>query len=272
MFEQLHKDAKSYRLKPKPAQKAVAESKPITLYELAKQRKYSSTEAPVLQREGNSYRLKNGRLEMAGQLGQGPMLKRILLDGKEYGVYNAMIQLSNKWPMTDVVTDIKSHSDGNLLIVDITAVSNAFTEKFEVCHRLVIPPQTPYFFVESRTVRNSGPDPFTLKGLFFQLRASYTPSRKDTQVPNLWGRPQQGYWFSEKDNRCLGAVAPLNSEIKIYYWLDPQGLQHADARVEVPDVTLAPGATFASNGFILCLFSSEGRTAWESQARDLVSP
>jgi len=272
MFQQLHKEAQAYRLKPQPARKAVSESKPITLYELAKQRKYSSTEAPVLQREGNSYRVTNGRLEMVGHVGQGPMLQRILLDGKEYGFYNAMIQVSNKWPMTDVVTDIKSHSDGNLLIVDITAVSNGFTEKFEVCHRLVIPPQTPYFFVESRTVRNSGTEPLTLKGLFFQLRASYTPSRKDSQVPNLWGRPQQGYWHNEKDSRCLGAVAPLNSDVKIHYWLDPQGLQHADARVELSDVIIAPGATFASNGFILCLFSSEGPTAWETQARDLVSP
>jgi hypothetical protein len=174
--------------------------------------------------------------------------------------------------MTDVVTDIKGQRDGNLLIVDITAVSNVLTEKFEVCHRLVIPPQTPYFFVESRTVRNSGTEPLTLKGLFFQLRASYTPSRKDSQVPNLWGRPQQGYWHNEKDSRCLGAVAPLNSDVKIHYWLDPQGLQHADARVELSDVIIAPGATFASNGFILCLFSSEGPTAWETQARDLVSP
>jgi hypothetical protein len=195
-----------------------------------------------------------------------------LLDGKEFGYYNAMVHVSNKWPMTEVVTDVKSQRDGNLLLVDITAVSSAFSEKFEVCHRLVIAPHTPYFFVESRTVRNSGTEPFTLKGLFFQLRASTTPSRKETQVPNLWGRPEQGYWYNEKDNRCLGAVAPLNSDVKIHYWLDPQGLQHADARVEVADMTVAPGATFSSNGFILCLFSSEGRTAWETQARDLVSP
>jgi hypothetical protein len=270
MFAALHKDVKRDRAKLAPAVKAAAAPKPRTPYEVARQVSHSSTGTASLQREGDTFKIANGRLVLVGKMGRGPMIEKIYLDGTLYGYYNAMVHVSNKWPMGECVTEVKEKRDGNLLLVDITSVSQMFAEKFETCQRLIIAPNTPFFIIEQRSIKNVGAEPFSLKAVFFQVRSSYPPSTKQVMVPNLWGRPQQGCWVSAQGNQCLGAVAPLDSDVKIHFWLDPQGSQHADARCEVPEIRLAPGQKLPFDAFVLCLVGGDGIGTWEKQAREIV--
>ena len=270
MFEVLHKEVKSGRAKLAPVVKPSVDHEPRTASQVALQLSHAQTGAPSFQREGDTFKITNGRLVLVGKMGRGPMLEKILLDGTLYGHYNAMVHVSNKWPMGECVTDVKEQMEGNLLLVDITAVSQTFTEKFETCQRLIIPPNTPCFLIEQRSVKNIGTEPFSLKAVFFQVRSSYPPSTKQVMVPNLWGRPQQGCWVSAQGNQCLGAIAPLYSDAKINFWLDPQGGQHADARREVPDLLISPGQKSLLNAFVICLVGGEGLDAWEKKAREIV--
>jgi hypothetical protein len=271
MFKELHREVKRFRLMPPPAPRASPPQQKRSVYDMARQASASSAIQPSFIRDGETFTLANGRLELKGQLGPGPMIKTILLDGKPYGYYNAMIHLPGKWPRAEQVIDVKESREGKVLLVDIVSVSKTHQEHFEVCHRIILPPDTPSFFVESRYVRNLGSDAFLLKGLFFQLRAGYPPDPHIKEVPNLWGRPWQGVWVDAQGQRCLGAVAPCGSKINVNFWLDPQGMQHADARCERVDITLAPGETLTKEAAVLCLCDPGGVSEWRTKVHALLS-
>lgn len=271
MFEALHNEVRNDRAKLAPVEKSPLAPKSKTPYEIARKvSNRSPTGAASFQREGDTFTITNGRLTLLGKIGRGPMIDKIILDGELYGHYNGMVHASSKWPMGECVTAVHEQREGNVLLVDITSVSNTFTEKFEICQRLIIPANSSCFIIEQRSVKNIGADPFSLKGVFFQIRSSYPPSTKHVSVPNLWGRPQQGCWVNGQGKQCLGAVAPLYSDVNIHFWLDPQDGQHADARREVPEILLMPGKTMMVDAFVLCLVGRDGIDSWEKQAREII--
>ncbi len=109
------------------------------------------------------------------------------------------------------------------------------------------------------------------KGLYFRLYSEFKGAL-ETQVPNLWGMPAADGWLDKADGRFFGAVASKASDIQIYFWLDgPDGGAHPDARLEIAETAVAPGAVYtpAEPVFLLCVAGTGGSEAWLKAAQEL---
>jgi len=278
MFAALHKEAGSWRFKPAPQPKAMPHAKPVP-DPLAVARKAAAGGAKAFfTREGDTFRAGNGRLVLSGKLGDGDMVRSVSLDGAEkpYGQYNALIQTldangKNRWTDAHTVKAVEGRVTDGVAVIEVTSATVSKEANFEITHRLILPPGAPWFIGEVASVKNTGTTPLRLEALFFRFYNDFK-SLPEKLPPNLWGIPPSGLWLDEADGRFFGAVAPKASGITVYFWFDQPGVgQHPDARLEIGDTAVAPGATFAPAApvYVLGVAGRGAGDAWLKTADEL---
>ena len=271
MFTALHKDVGAWRFKPTPEVKTVTRKIPPTSLDVARKATADGAAASSFAREGDTFRASNGRLTLTGRIGARPMIERIALGGepKDYGRYTAMIMAldadgKNRWTETHVVKAVEGRVENGIAIIDITSEGAAANERFEMTHRLLLPPGSPWFIAEAVQVKNTGPVPISLRSLYFRLNNEFR-NVPEKLPPNLWGVPPSGCWLDTTDGRYLGATAAQSSGILVNFWLNPEsGGQHPDARLELAETSLAPNAVFKPEtpAYVFCLAGRGDGQVW----------
>ncbi len=270
MFAALHREAGALRFQPPPEPRARPSVRgaadPLAL--AAKAAPPGAAPA-VFTRDGGTFRAANGRLVLSGATGDGPMLRAVTLDGaaKPHGRYNALIHSAEDggrdlWTEAATVTAVEGRVTNGVAVFDITAA--AARPSFEVTHRLLLPPGMPWFIAQAVSVRNTGAAPLRLRSLFFRLHADYR-GRPGALPPNLWGAPVADAWLDGADGRFLGAVASRASGLRIDFWVDTtHGSTHPDARLELGETVLAPGAVYepAKPVYLLGVAGGGGAEGW----------
>ena len=280
MFTSLQHEAGACRFKPapQPRMKPKAGPGPDAMAVARKAGASAGGAKSFFVREGDTFRAGNGRIELSGQLGAGNLVRRVALDGaaKPFGQYNALVQTlsaggQNRW--TDAVT-VKA-ADGcvtdGIAVVEVTGITVVGQEGFEVTHRLILPPGTPWFISEVVSVKDVGTVPLRLKGLFFRLYSEFN-DMPEKLPPNLWGMPMASCWLDGKDGRFFGAVASKASDIRVDFWLDgPHRGAHPDARLEIEEATVEPGTVYVPPEpvFLVCVAGCGGCEAWRKTAQEL---
>lgn len=278
MFEALHREAGAWRFKPAPQPLAQPKTGPRPNAMAVAQRSGGHGAPATFVREGDTFRASNGRIELSGSLGAGRLVRRVTLDGadKVFGQYNALLHMLNaggqdRWTDSATVKAIEGRVANGVAVLELTGALTAGQEGFEVTHRLLLPPDTPWFVSEVVSVKNTGAAPLRLKGLFFRLYSVFSDVPKKS-VPGLWGMPVAGCWLDEKDGRFFGAVASKASDIQIDFWVGETGHDlHPDARLELAETAVAPGATYVPPEpvYVVCVAGVGGSEAWLKSAREL---
>jgi hypothetical protein len=279
MFAALHRDAGAWRLKPAPEAKAVTRKTPPPPLEVARRAAAAAggAQAAHFTREGDAFRAGNGRLTLTGRIGARAMVERVALDGEvqDYGRYSAMLMTHdaegrNRWTETHTVKAVEGRVEDGIAVIEITGEGAAGEERFEVTHRLFLPPGSPWFIAEAVHAKNTGSAPLKLRSLYFRLNNAFT-SVPDKLPPNLWGVPPSGCWLDAAGQRFFGALAARSSGIQIYFWLNPQGGQHPDARLELEETPLAPGAAFLPDepAYVLCVAGRGDGQTWMDSVESL---
>ena len=272
MFTSLHRDVGTYRFKPSPEPKASPRSGP-PLSAMSVARKAAAGEAKAFfVREGDVFRAGNGRIELSGALGNGNFVRRVTLDGAEktFGQYNAMLQTLGaggqyRWTDSLAVKAFDGRVADGMAVIEVAGVTTVGQEGFEVTHRLILPPGTPWFVCELVSVKNVGAVPLRLKGLYFRLYSEFTCSPEEVLPPNVWGLPEADCWLDETDGRFFGAMAARASDIRVNFWPDKQGGRpHPDAFLELEETPVEPGANYtpANPVYVVCVAGQGGREAW----------
>lgn len=250
MFASLHRDAGALRFQPPPAPRARPPARGVADPLVLAARAAAPGAAPaVFTRDGDAFRAGNGRLALTGALGTGPMLRAVTRDGDAtpHGRYNALLHTAEDggrdlWTEAAAVTAVDGRVTNGVAVLDITAA--AARPSFEVTHRVLLPPGTPWFVAQALRVRNTGAAPLRLRSLFFRLHADYR-GLPGAGPPNLWGAPVADAWIDEAGDRFFGATAPRASALRIDFWVDKtHGSTHPDARLELEETVLAPGGVY----------------------------
>ncbi len=288
MFEALHREAGAWRFKPAPQARprpkagpspdAMAVAKRGTGVAPAPHGRDAHATGVTYLREGDTFRAGNGRIGLEGRLGEGNMVRRVTLDNAErpFGQYNALLHLftaggQDRWADARLVKAVEGRVVDGVALVEITSAGSQGAEAFEVTHRLLLPPGVPWFIAEAVSVKNTGAAPLRLKGLYFRLYSDFK-SVPDALPPNLWGMPAGDCWLDAADGRFFGAVASKASDIRIDFWLDGPGVgPHPDARLELEETVIAPGATYAPAEpvFLVCTAGKGGSDGWLKAAQEL---
>jgi len=273
MFEKLHREAGALRFQPEPKPLPQPKRPPLEAMAVARKAGEPAGGAKAFfTREGDAFRLGNGRLELTGSLGGGYMVRRVTLNGveKPLGQYNALLHTldeggQSRWTDANTVKTVEGRVTDGIAVAEITSATAVGQMRFEVTHRLTLPPGTPWFIGELVSVRNTGTAPLRLKAQYFRLYTDFK-GLPEKLPPNLWGQPVSDCWLDKEDGRFFGALAAKGSDIRIDFWLDPDGKgAHPDARLELGDsVSVAPGALYvpAEPAFMLCVAGQGGSEAW----------
>ncbi len=278
MFADLHREAGLWRFKPAPQPKALPRTEPRPdAMAVARKASVGDTKA-FFAREGDTFRAGNGRIELSGQLGDGTMVRRVTLDGAEkpFGHYNALLHTldaagRSRWTDTRTVKAVNGREIDGLAVMEVTGALTVGQEGFEVTHRLLLPRGTPWFISEIVSIKNTGTLPLRLKGLYFRLYSEFK-NVPEALPPNLWGMPVADCWLDGTDGRFFGAVATKASGIHIDFWCDSPGVgPHPDARLELEETAVAPGATYTPTepGFLACVTGKGGSEAWLKAAQEV---
>jgi hypothetical protein len=271
MFEEFHREAGKWRFAPAPEAKTVVRKTPPKPWDVALKASAGQGHPPAtFTREGDAFRASNGRLTLAGRIDGGHMAD-ITVDGASVGRYSAMVQTvgadgNPRWTGINKVAGFSRNDSGDGVIqLAFTGEGGGCNDRFEITHHLLLPPGQPWFIAQIVSVKNTGNAPMTVKALYFRLNNDFT-SVPQGLPPNLWGVLPSGCWLDRDKGLFLGAVAPDRSSVQIHFWLNPQGGQHPDARLELGDdgITLAPGASFTPDPpvYVFCVAGRGDDQAW----------
>ena len=197
----------------------------------------------------------NGRLTIEANPDIGPeLISRIRLDDLEMGQYNAMIRRlagRNDWPHSGRLVDARVHWGVDCLAIDLTGAIEVEGDRaiaLDVCHRIVLFPNRPWFLAQVVSARNRGDRPVNVQSWYFRAESSIGSDASDDRTtsgslaPRLWGATQRAAW-TDDSGAFLGVVAPRESDTRVRFWLDEWGNQHPDAAAP-DDVVIAPGETY----------------------------
>jgi len=227
-------------------------------------------------RNGNEWQAGCGKWKLAGTVAEGPFVGSVSYDGIELGHYSGMVQQSagaDRWNEVNHVTDVKaSESTMGLVLVftgEFRPDEGDTAQGFRLVQRLVFPAGMDYFAAQTLEVKDLGDKPLALRGLFFRFHGAIGGSAEGDvpadAVPRLWKAAPQNAWFDEQANAFFGATAPTSSQATIRFWLNKQGGQHPDAKIEY-EQEIAPGASFVPpEPAVVYGFAGKG-TDWQSVA------
>jgi hypothetical protein len=223
-----------------------------------KRRPHAETDSRVVVghfvQDGQVWTARRDKWELGGTVGEGPFIQTIAYDGIPLGHYSGMIQQfpsANRWNETTHVTEVRTegHALGLVLVLvgEFRPPEGDTAASFRLVHRLVFPGGADYFAAQCLEVVNLGDEPLNLRALFFRFHGAIGGSAEgDTpsdDVPRLWKADPRSAWYDPQADAFFGATAPRSSRAAIRFWLNKQGGQHPDAKIEY-ERELAPGATF----------------------------
>ncbi|HRR34379.1 MAG TPA: hypothetical protein P5026_09790 [Kiritimatiellia bacterium] len=278
MFEELHREAAAWRFRPVPAPKAFTRTPPQPPLLVARRGRAGDIPA-TFTREGDAFRATNGCVVLSGRVGGRRMVESVTLEGVEtsLGSYTAMLLTLSAdgrscWTDIHTVSAVEGRVEDGVAVIEIIGEGARGDERMRVAHRLYLPPGVPWFVAEAVSVSNAGPSPLQVKGFYFRL---YSDFRKTPEKlpPRLWGMPPSGCWMEAENGRFFGAVAPMNAGLDVLFWINPQGGQHPDARLELKEaVTVAPGTSFAPSqpAYVIVLAGQGDSRVWLESAIRLV--
>jgi len=152
-------------------------------------------------------------------------------------------------------------------------VREAAPEPFRVTHDVIVYPGRREFQARFVAVENIGDRPLRVDGYFFYLDSLIGGSaegdgRATPDVPNYYAGGG-GAWRDAEVGMTFGAEAQPGKDLKVNFWLDEGGLQHPDARRELPKpVVLQPGALYREvEAPLLTVYGSQAEGApWRDVA------
>lgn len=285
MFAELHREAGAWRFKPEPlpnegAKKHMAPPSPeaVIMACLNKGGAHPVSERTVADA---GFQTQHDFINLAGyDKGMHKMVEHLALadDGRTVGQYNAMIRTvgadgRNRWTETKRMlgANMRMSHDNKVTVLTLTGAGEVDGCGFEVTHRLYQPAGRRWFIAEVESVRNTGNMPLNLKSLYFRLYSAFKETLPPL-APNLWKELPSGCWLDSAQGLYLGAVAPWRSHMRIHFWVDPDGRQHPDARLELPEpVNLEPGALFTppAPAYVICLTGRGGPDAWRREIKEI---
>ncbi len=277
MFTGLHREAAAWRFRPEPAPKTITRLPSQPPLQVARRGRVGEVPA-TFTREGDAFRASNGRITLSGRVGGRRMVESVTLDGNEtpFGNYTAMLLTLDaggqpRWTDIHTVRTVEGRVEKGIAVIEITGDGAHSGDRMATTHRLYLPPGVPWFVAEAVSAHNTGERPLQLKGFFFRL---YNEFRKTPEKlpPNLWGVPPSGCWMEAESGRFFGAVAPMNAGVGVHFWLNPQGGQHPDARLELKEaVTVAPGESFVLQqpAYVIALTGQGDSRVWLETATKL---
>ncbi|MDX9979260.1 MAG: hypothetical protein RBU25_04335 [Lentisphaeria bacterium] len=219
------------------------------------------------------FRIDNGVLRIENDGTSGNVFDRFQLGDLLLGSYNPLIwqqPKDNQWTRADTFVNSEFLASGNVLVVDVTAEhrggeaitavdaagkmpgANAAAVRFQIVHRFVVFPGSPYVAARLVRIRNlETVRPLTINGYFYYLpsaiggdRAGDVPGGVAANVPNYYLRSAGTAWHDQEVGARYG-VSPLGDGMLAMFWLDQGGGAHPDARVELkPAVVLPPGQDY----------------------------
>ena len=279
MFTELHREAAAWRFKPAPEALRKPDAHIPDATAMARKIAVKGAAPATYTSDGTSFTLDNGVIRLAGKIAPGRMIQEVTdaKTGAAFGAYNAMIPVltangNTRWLDTGHVTAVQGRVEGGIAVADITATAHDGDIAFEVTHRLMLPPGSPWFVSEFISAKNTGTAPLHIKGIMFRQYSPFSDT-PDKLPPNLWGVPTSGCWIDKASGRYFGAAASRRSGIQIYFWTDgPARYQHPDARLEL-DLLLAPGDTYRPPApvHILCLTGTGDADAWLTLMKSLTT-
>lgn len=225
---------------------------------------------------GQTWTARRDKWELAGTIGEGPLVPTIVYDGVPLGRYNGMIQQfpgANRWNETTHVTEVRTeeHALGLVLVLvgEFRPAEGDRAQGFRLVHRLTFPGGADYFAAQCLEVANLGDEPLNLRALFFRFHGAIGGSAEGDvpadDVPRLWKADPRNAWYDPEADAFFGATATRSSTATIRFWLNQQGGQHPDARIEY-EQEIAPGATFVPpEPAVVYGFAGKGRD-WQSVA------
>ncbi len=223
-----------------------------------------------------AFRVDAGAFQLAGGLGANRLVQKVAHRGLPLGSYTAMLHVMtnrNEWVDVAQTTDVRITAGPLAAVLDLTGRTESDRYAFEITHRLTVFPGADWFVAELISVRNLGAKPLHVKGFFFRFYSAIGGDAANDAathvgiVPRLWGSAPRDAWWDAKIGAYWGCLSPLRDPMRVYFWLDPQGGQHPDARWIV-DMTVAPGQTYrpARPIFVIALAGRGGTKAWDAQA------
>jgi hypothetical protein len=220
----------------------------------------------------------NGVLRLEHDGKSGDIIDRVSVNGILLGRYNPLVWQrpggDNQWVRAETLAAIAIQELPGGVVVSVTGrhsgdggVITAVDEQgkmagqrglavpFEVEHRFIVLPETPFILARCVAVKNVDPArPLVVMGLFHYLLSSPGASAgadlpgAGKDVPNYYRTSGSASWYDASAGTRFGCV-PLDERIQAHFWQDPGGMQHPDARLVLADpVELAAGKTYRPEG------------------------
>lgn len=285
MFSEVQRDAAKWRMAALPVAKKVEhtplpDAMRVAQAELERQGlTVTQAGAKLYYRcDGEHFEAGNGRLRLRGKIGANVMVQEILLDGAQnsFGTYNAMVQTvgdgeSPSWTALRKLKKVEGAVRDGVVVVELEGEGQRDQMAFTIKHRLLLPPQTPWFIAEFLRLQNVGAEPLRLKSIFFRLHNDFT-ARPDRTPPNLWGAPVADCWVDPVGQRFLGAAAPVAADILINFYFNEHKGQHPDARREFSEVVTLPAResyTLSTPLYLYCVGGHGDSAAWQGELKKL---
>jgi hypothetical protein len=237
--------------------------------------------SPMVRTNGIGWYTWSGKWKISGLERAGPLVRSMSYDDVPLGHYNAMVQQyagANRWNETNHTISVKRRDRGSAHVLILTGefrpAEGDAAQGFRLTHQLVFPEGEDWFAARILSVKNLGEKPLNIRALFFRFHGAIGGDAEGDvpadAVPRLWKADPQNAWFDEEADAFFGATAPVSSQANIRFWLNKQGGQHPDAKIEY-EVEVAPGETFVPPAPATVYgFAGKGRH-WQKVARRVAS-
>lgn len=254
MFAALHREAPALRFAPPPGPRIVPRRRlPSADAAAAAAAHRAPGESAHFILDGESFRLENRRLRIAGAIGGGPVVRTATLDDRPepFGTFTPLLHVADeagrsRWVEAALVASARGGETGGVAVATVEAaaqVPGAARSRLEITCRLLLPPAAPWFLIDIVRVRNLGSHPLTLRAVFFKFEPAFN-GRPPRLPPNLWGRPPSACWMEPGGGRFWGVAGRRESELLAQFAIDEaRGTRHSSARYEV-NTSLPAGGTF----------------------------
>jgi len=243
--------------------------------------------------EGGGWKVHSGILQLIKERPGGNAFDKVLLKGKELGLFVPVIWQDvgqGMWPKPDSAKILGASNGHVRLAFDIefelkaasgqkviTEVDKAgkFAEAarrpgaFKTCYRFYVYHGQPWFGARFLWLENTDTREWGFQGYFHYALSNLGGDARDDEVggpgvPMYYAGDRAVSWFDAKAKLHYGIIQGRPGNFDMVFWKDPSGAQHADVR-RVVKKRLKPGERYAEPQPTAYVFGAEGgpgKDAW----------
>jgi len=249
----------------------------------------TGTPAVAFERAGQAWKADNGILTLVKDKPGGNAFDRVLLRGKEVGLFVPVIWQDvgeNLWPRPQSARVISVSNGPVRLVLDIEFALNPGTQSgartavdekgrfasiqrgpagFKTAYRFIIYPARPWFGAQFLWLENTDTKPWAFQAYFHYALSNLAGDAADDEVggpgvPNYYRHDQFVLWSDPDARLHYGICAGRRGEFEMLFWKDAAGNQHADVRRRI-GIRLRPGQRYSSPQPVAHVFAARGEPA-----------